>query len=81
MTRDVEVGATFTGSVVKILDGIGAIIDLGGGKTGMIHISRFNTGGRVERVEDVVKMGEALQVRVIAIDDVKGKMSLERVVA
>lgn len=47
----------------------------------MVHISRFNTGARVERVEDVVKMGDVLKVGVIGIDEVKGKISLERIVS
>jgi polyribonucleotide nucleotidyltransferase len=51
------------GTVVKILD-FGAIVDLGGGKDGMVHISEL-ADGYVRKVEDVVRLGDAVKVKVI----------------
>ena len=56
----------------------GAFVDLGGGKEGMVHISKLSNK-RVEKVEDVVKIGDEIEVEVIKIDE-KGRIDLKRIV-
>jgi len=72
-----EVGQTFTGKVVRTIE-IGAFVDFMGGKEGMIHISKLDKK-RVEKVTDVVNIGDAVKVKVIKIDD-KGRVDLQRIV-
>jgi len=72
-----EVGMQFTGKVVRILP-IGAFVEFGGGKDGMIHISKL-AKTRVEKVEDVVKIGDTVDVKIIKIDE-KGRVDLQRIV-
>jgi polyribonucleotide nucleotidyltransferase len=74
LTREVEVGEVYNGSVVSIQP-FGAFISLIPGKDGLLHISRIATG-RIERVEDVLNVGDDVDVRVMEIDD-RGKVSLE----
>ena len=64
---DIEVGKTYTGKVERIMQ-FGAFVDLGYGKEGMIHISKLSSK-RVEKVEDVVKVGDTVVVECIKIDD------------
>jgi len=71
-----EVGYKGTGTVVKIIDGVGAIIDFKG-KSGMIHISKL-APTRTLKVEDVVKMGMQVEFEVIEINKEKGKISLKK---
>ena len=52
----------------------GAFVDLGGGKEGMIHISKLSNK-RVEKVEDVVNIGDTVEVECIKIND--GKVDLK----
>ena len=77
ITEDVEVGDVYDGKVVRIMN-FGAFVDLGGGKEGMIHISKLSNK-RVDKVEDVVKIGDNVEVEVIKIDD-KGRIDLKRIV-
>ena len=56
LTRDFEIGEIIEGKVIKVLE-FGAIVDLGGGKDGMIHVSELKNGF-VKSVEEVVKMGD-----------------------
>ena len=63
----IEVGKTYTGKVERIMQ-FGAFVDLGYGKEGMIHISKLSSK-RVEKVEDVVKVGDTVVVECIKIDD------------
>ena len=56
----------------------GAFVDLGGGKEGMIHISKLSNK-RVDKVEDVVKIGDSVEVEVIKVDE-KGRIDLKRIV-
>ncbi len=64
--RDFEVGEIVEGRVVKILD-FGAIVDLGGNQSGMIHISDLKDS-YVKKVEDVVKLGDLVRVKIIRIE-------------
>lgn len=76
IAEDVEVGDVYDGKVVRIM-AFGAFVDLGGGKEGMIHISKLSNK-RVEKVEDVVKVGDTVEVEVIKVDE-KGRVDLKRI--
>ncbi|MFD0804739.1 polyribonucleotide nucleotidyltransferase [Nocardioides caeni] len=76
-----EVGERYLGTVVKTTN-FGAFIALLPGKDGLLHISKLRSiagGKRVENVEDVVSVGQKLQVEIAEIDD-RGKLSLIPVV-
>lgn len=73
--HDIEVGEVFLGKVVNILP-IGAQVELKPGKKGLVHISRL-ANYRVEKVEDEVKVGDEILVRVIAVKP-DGKIDLTR---
>jgi polyribonucleotide nucleotidyltransferase len=76
-----EKGERYLGTVVKIMP-FGAFISLMPGKDGLLHISKLRPlagGARVENVEDVVSVGQKIQVEISEIDD-KGKLSLIPVV-
>lgn len=76
LTKEAEIGATYTGKVVKILD-FGAFVEIFPGTEGMIHISKL-APYRVKRVEDVVNIGDQVKVKVIEIDDM-GRVNLSLV--
>jgi len=69
-----EVGAVYSGKVVNITK-FGAFVNILPGRDGLVHISRLGQGKRVERVEDVVELGQEIEVRVDDIDP-QGKVSL-----
>jgi len=71
--HEYQVGEIITGTVIRILD-FGAIVDLGGGKDGMIHVSELKEGF-VEKVEDVVSEGDVVTAKVIRAD-ADGKIGL-----
>ena len=71
-----EVGTLYQGKVVRILPGTGAIVELAPGKDGMVHISRL-ADKRVEKVEDVLNVGDTTWVKVMEIDE-KGHVRLSR---
>ena len=75
-----EIGERFLGTVVKLAT-FGAFISLVPGKDGLLHISELKkmAGKRVENVEDVLEVGQKLQVEITKIDD-RGKLSLSPVV-
>ena len=73
---DPEVGDEFEGNVVRILD-FGAFVEFAPGKDGMIHISKLSKQ-RVEKVTDVVNIGDNVKVKVIKIDE-KGRVDLKLV--
>ena len=75
IVREIEVGGIYTGKVVKIA-AFGAFIDLGGDKEGLLHISKI-AKERVNKVEDYLKLGDEVTVKVIDIDE-QGKISLSR---
>ncbi|MBQ6539398.1 MAG: polyribonucleotide nucleotidyltransferase [Oscillospiraceae bacterium] len=70
-----EVGKIYKGKVVRILP-IGAFVELAPGKDGMIHISKLENR-RVEKVEDVLNIGDETWVKVTEIDD-RGRVNLSR---
>ncbi len=77
-----EKGEKYLGTVVKIVQ-FGAFVSLLPGKDGLLHVTKLralNKGQRVENVEDVVSVGQKIQVEITDIDD-KGKLSLAPVVA
>jgi polyribonucleotide nucleotidyltransferase len=76
LTREFKVGDIVEGNVVKILE-FGAIIDLGGGKDGMIHVSELKNGF-VKNVEDVVKMGDFVRAKVISAEGDKLRLSIKQ---
>ena len=73
LTRKVNEGEVFTGSITRIIP-IGAFVEILPGKEGMIHISQLSEA-RVEKVEDVVKVGDEVTVRVREIDN-RGRINL-----
>jgi polyribonucleotide nucleotidyltransferase len=72
-----EIGAVYPGKVVNITK-FGAFVNILPGRDGLVHISKLGQGRRVERVEDVVELGQSLDVRVDDIDP-QGKISLSLV--
>lgn len=76
IVEDLEVGKVYEGTVVRILP-FGAFVETLGGKEGMIHISKLSSK-RVEKVEDVVKIGDKVEAEVIKVDD-KGRVDLKLV--
>ena len=68
-----KVGDVFDGKVVRIMD-FGAFVEISPGKDGLVHISQLATT-RVNRVEDVVKLGDTLKVKLMEIDD-QGRYNL-----
>ena len=69
-----KVGERFLGTVVKTA-AFGAFVSLVPGKDGLVHISKLGNGKRINKVEDVVKVGDKLRVEVVDIDN-RGKVSL-----
>jgi len=74
-----EVGKVYDCKVVRIIDGVGAIVEFLRGKDAMIHISELQWQ-RTERVEDVLQMGQEIQAKCVEFDAVEGKtrMSLKQ---
>ena len=75
IVREVEVGEVLTGKVVRIMN-FGAFVSLPGGKDGLVHISKL-ANERVNAVEDVVKIGDEVTVKVMEIDG-QGRINLSR---
>jgi polyribonucleotide nucleotidyltransferase len=73
LTRRVSEGEVFSGAVTRIIP-IGAFVEILPGKEGMIHISQLSEA-RVEKVDDVVKVGDQVTVRVREIDN-RGRINL-----
>ena len=73
LTRKVHEGEIFTGGITRIIP-IGAFVEILPGKEGMIHISQLSEA-RVEKVDDVVKVGDVVTVRVREIDN-RGRINL-----
>ena len=70
-----EVGQTYHGKVVSILE-FGAFVEIAPGKDGLVHISKLDRK-RVEKVEDVVTVGDMIWVKFMEIDE-KGRWNLSR---
>lgn len=81
LTHEVKVGEIYEGVVTKIVtdrnsgNEIGAIVELLPTQDGMVHISQFSNQ-RINRVSDVVKVGDKLKVKVMGIDKEKGRIEL-----
>ena len=75
IVRELKVGDVFTGKVARIMS-FGAFVEYAPGKDGMIHISKL-ANKRVEKVEDVVNIGDTLECRVAEIDP-QGRINLVR---
>ncbi len=75
LTLEPEVGQEYAGKVVRLMD-FGAFVEIAPGKDGLVHISELENR-RVDKVEDVVKVGDAVKVKVIKIDD-QGRINLSR---
>jgi len=75
ITREVKVGEVYTGKVVRIVP-FGAFIELLPGKDGLLHISQM-ADHRVDKVEDVMNLGDEVEVKIIEIDP-QGKVRLAR---
>ena len=75
IANDPEVGAIYRGKVVRIMN-FGAFVEIAPGKDGLVHISKLDNQ-RVERVEDVVSIGDQIVVKVMEIDS-QGRINLSR---
>jgi polyribonucleotide nucleotidyltransferase len=75
LIKDVEVGETYMGKVVRIMN-FGAFIEILPGKDGLLHISKMSKQ-RVEKVEDVMNIGDMVEIKVNEIDN-QGRINLSR---
>ena len=76
IVQEVEVGQTFQGTVRKIMD-FGAFVDILGGQSGLVHISKF-VPQKIDKVSDVVKEGDTIPVKVMSIDEL-GRINLSAI--
>ena len=75
ITAEAEPGKIYTGKVTRLMN-FGAFVEILPGKEGLVHISQLSTE-RVEKVEDVVSVGDEIMVKVTEIDQ-KGRINLSR---
>ena len=75
IVHDPEVGAIYKGKVVRIMQ-FGAFVEIAPGKDGLVHISKLDKS-RVEKVEDIVSIGDEIIVKVMEIDS-QGRINLSR---
>ncbi len=75
IANDPEIGAIYKGKVTRLMN-FGAFVEIAPGKEGLVHISKLDTS-RVEKVEDVVKVGDEVLVKVTEIDQ-QGRINLSR---
>jgi polyribonucleotide nucleotidyltransferase len=75
LLKDVEIGAVYEGKVTRLMN-FGAFVEVLPGKEGLLHISRMENR-RVEKVEDVVNVGDVVKVKVYEIDN-QGRINLTR---
>ncbi|MCP6718443.1 MAG: polyribonucleotide nucleotidyltransferase [Patescibacteria group bacterium] len=73
ITKEVKVGEIFQGKVIRILD-FGAFVEILPGQDGLIHISKL-APYRVQKVTDIVKIGDMVEVKIISIDE-EGRINL-----
>jgi len=76
IAKDVEVGEVYQGRVVRVMSSLGAFVELLPGKDGLLHISKL-ANERVEKVEDVLNVGDEVEVKVQEIDS-QGRINLIR---
>ena len=67
IAKDIEVGKVYDGKVTRIMN-FGAFVEIGGGREGLLHISKISNK-RVEKVEDVLAVGDEIKVKVYEIDN------------
>ncbi len=77
IVKEPEVGEIYTGQVVSVLD-FGAFVNILPGKDGLVHISKLSKE-RVEKVTDVVNVGDTVTVEIIEIDEKRGRINLRRI--
>ena len=77
LTKEPEVGDTYTGKVVKTTD-FGAFVELKKGTDGLLHVSNVGPG-RVAHIEDVISRGDVLDVIVQEVDKMRGRIGLKLV--
>ena len=75
IANDPEIGAIYSGKVTRLMS-FGAFVEIAPGKEGLVHISKLDVK-RVDKVEDVVNVGDQVIVKVIEIDD-QGRINLSR---
>lgn len=75
LVREVQIGEIYTGKVLRT-EAYGAFVELWPGQDGLCHISKLDVK-RVEKTEDVVKVGDVITVKVIGVDE-KGRVDLSR---
>jgi polyribonucleotide nucleotidyltransferase len=75
LTKEIRAGDVYTGTVTRIIP-IGAFVQILPGKEGLVHISQL-APNRIEKVEDVVKLGDQIEVKVTEIDG-QGRLNLSR---
>ena len=75
IAKDPEVGTFYTGKVTRLMT-FGAFVEIAPGKEGLVHISKLDVK-RVEKVEDVVKVGDEITVKLTEIDS-QGRLNLSR---
>ncbi|MBR6741265.1 MAG: polyribonucleotide nucleotidyltransferase [Clostridia bacterium] len=75
IANDPEIGAVYSGKVTRLMT-FGAFVEIAPGKEGLVHISKLDVK-RVEKVEDVVAVGDQVIVKVTEIDD-QGRINLSR---
>ena len=76
IAKDVEAGEVYMGRVVRVMSNLGAFVELLPGKDGLLHISKL-ANERVEKVEDVLNVGDEVEVKVQEIDS-QGRINLIR---
>jgi polyribonucleotide nucleotidyltransferase len=76
LTKEAEIGAIYLGKVVRIMP-YGAFVEIMPGKDGLVHISEV-ADYHVQRVEDVLNLGDEINVMVTEVDKSNGKISLSR---
>ncbi len=77
MMKEYEIGETVEGNIIKLLD-FGAIVDLGGGKDGMVHISEFKDAF-VKDIKEVAKEGDHVKAKVISVENGRIGLSVKRI--
>lgn len=73
ITREIELNGIYEGKVARIMN-FGAFVDIGGGKEGLLHISKISEK-RINKVEDVLNIGDTVKVKVYEIDE-QGRINL-----
>lgn len=76
IVKEYKIGDIVEGTVVKILE-FGAIVEFGGGKDGMIHVSELKDG-YVKKVEDVVKIGDLVRAKIVKMENGKIGLSIKQ---